>query len=63
MDVMDAYQIAVKDLIDEKDKKEEPHSDKEESADQDDMSAFEGRREERRKSLETAFKHTMDPFA
>lgn len=47
---------------------EENHNKNEESAKKDEhqdenMSGYEGRREERRKSLENAFMQTMDPFA
>lgn len=50
-----------KESVDDKNKKDDEV--KETSHDDDDaMSKYEGIREERRNSLETAFKHTMDLF-
>lgn len=49
---------------DDHDKREESQESDKGSAHQDDMKEeYEGRREERRKSVENAFKHTMDAFA
>jgi len=57
---LDEYVSSMKSFDEHTTKNEEPAK---KDDHQDDMSGYEGRREERRKSLENAYMQTMDPFA